>query len=64
LDNVRAGIHRSNGSYGWNGAFGTHFWVDFEENLVGLLMLQVSGSTQIWQIQEDYDNAVWQAIVD
>jgi CubicO group peptidase (beta-lactamase class C family) len=50
----------SEGSYGWDGAFGTHFWVDAKEKIVGLLMIQTS-SSEIWR---DYENAVMQAIVE
>jgi CubicO group peptidase (beta-lactamase class C family) len=31
------------GSYSWSGAFGTYFWVDPHEKLVGILMVQISG---------------------
>ena len=31
LDSVAAGRRASNGSFGWDGAFGTHFWVDRKE---------------------------------
>ena len=39
-DAVQAGTFRSNGSFGWDGAFGTHFWVDPKEQLVAVLMIQ------------------------
>ena len=39
-DAVRAGTFRSDGSFGWDGAFGTHFWVDPQEQLVAVLMIQ------------------------
>ena len=44
----------------WDGAFGTHFWVDPKEKVVGLLMIQTS-NPKIWR---DYENAVMQAIVE
>ena len=59
-DAVRAGSRRSNGSYGWDGAFGTHFWVDPKEQLVGVFMVQTSGR----QIHHDFENAVMQAIIE
>ena len=51
----------SNGSFGWDGAFGTHFWVDRKEQLVGLLMMQepVRRSSM-----RDFENAVMQAIIE
>ena len=60
MDNVAAGRRESSGSFGWDGAFGTHFWVDRKEQLVGLLMVQESNG----QLMRDFENAVMQAIVD
>jgi CubicO group peptidase (beta-lactamase class C family) len=60
LDAVRANRRVSNGSFGWDGAFGTHFWVDQKEKLVGVLMVQTSGTG----VTRDFENAVMQAIVD
>lgn len=31
----------SKGSYGWGGAYGTYFWIDPKEEMVGVLMTQV-----------------------
>src|SRR5207244_2385761 len=39
MDAVQANRRTSNGSFGWDGAFGTHFWVDRKEQLVGLLKI-------------------------
>src|SRR5262245_56646005 len=61
LDSVAAGRRESNGSFGWDGAFGTHFWVDRKEQLVGLLMIQ---KEPIAQLSRDFENAVMQAIVE
>lgn len=59
-DSVQAGTFRSNGSFGWDGAFGTHFWVDPQEQLVAVLMIQTNvGRT----IHGDFETAVMQAIV-
>jgi len=60
LDNVAANRRESAGSFGWDGAFGTHFWVDRKEQLVGLLMVQESTSP----LMRDFENAVMQAIVE
>jgi CubicO group peptidase (beta-lactamase class C family) len=59
-DAIAANFRVSDGSYGWDGAFGTHFWVDPKEKVVGLLMIQTS-NPEIWR---DYENAVMQAIVE
>jgi CubicO group peptidase (beta-lactamase class C family) len=42
-DHIAANTPISNGSFGWDGAFGTHFWVDPKEKIVGLFMVQASG---------------------
>jgi CubicO group peptidase (beta-lactamase class C family) len=60
LDPIAAGQRRSAGSFGWDGAFGTHFWVDRKEQLAGLLMIQ----TPARGIARDFENAVMQAIID
>ena len=36
----RATPSLSAGSFGWDGAFGTHFWVDRKEQLTGILLIQ------------------------
>jgi CubicO group peptidase (beta-lactamase class C family) len=48
------------GSFGWDGAFGTHFWVDPRDKIVGLLMVQTSNR----DTDRDVENAVMQAIVE
>lgn len=60
LDNIAAGRRVSSGSFGWGGAFGTYFWVDRKEALVGLLMVQES----VGQLRTDLENAVMQAIIE
>ncbi len=60
LDSVAAQEHRSTGSFGWGGAFGTNFWVDRKEDMIGVLMVQTPGGS----LRADFQNAVMQAIVD
>jgi CubicO group peptidase (beta-lactamase class C family) len=50
----------SNGSYGWSGAFGTHFWIDPKQKLVAIYLVQTSNP----EIQRDFENEVMQAIVE
>ena len=50
----------SKGSFGWSGAFGTHFWVDQKEQLVAILMTQTANN----EARGDFENAVMQAIVE
>ena len=35
VDPVAANRRTSAGSFGWDGAFGTHFWVDRKEQIAG-----------------------------
>jgi CubicO group peptidase (beta-lactamase class C family) len=60
LDAVQAGWRRSNGSYGWDGAFGTIFWVDPKEQMIAVLMIQRPGR----DIYRDFESAIRQAIID
>jgi CubicO group peptidase (beta-lactamase class C family) len=59
---VAAGYAVSNGSFGWDGAFGTHFWVDPKEQIVGILMVQTSNPNR--QADRDFESAIMQAIVE
>ena len=59
-DAVARNTSLSKGSFGWQGAFGTHFWVDPKEKLIGLLMVQTSNQEMI----RDFENAVLQSIVE
>jgi CubicO group peptidase (beta-lactamase class C family) len=61
-DSVAAGYRVSAGSFGWDGAFGTHFWVDPKEKVVGILMIQTDNPNR--QLDRDFENAVMQAIVE
>ena len=60
LDSVAAQENRSTGSFGWTGALGTAFWVDPQEAMTAVLMVQTPGGT----LRADFQNAVRQAIVD
>ena len=59
-DPVTAGQRVGAGSFGWDGAYGTHFWVDPTEEIVGLVMIQ----TPNFQVSRDVENALMQAIVE
>ena len=61
-DPVAAGQRVSKGSFGWDGAFGTHFWIDPKEKVVGILMIQTDNPNR--QLDRDFEGAVMQAIVD
>jgi CubicO group peptidase (beta-lactamase class C family) len=50
----------SDGTYGWTGAQGTHFFVDPKERLVGVLMVQTSDG----EVQREFEDLVAQSVVD
>jgi CubicO group peptidase (beta-lactamase class C family) len=59
-DGAAAGLRVSNGSFGWDGAYGTQTWIDPREKMVTIVMIQ----TQVAPVQRDFENAVMQAIVE
>jgi CubicO group peptidase (beta-lactamase class C family) len=59
-DHAARGTLLSNGSFGWSGYFGTHFFVDPEEELVGVLLVQTANG----EVNRDFETMVMQAIVD
>jgi len=61
VDQIAANRRTSNGSFGWDGAFGTHYWVDRKEQMAGLLLIQRSSYAQL---NRDFENAVMQAVIE
>jgi len=61
-DPLALGQRVSSGSFGWGGAYGTNFWIDPKEKLVGVLMIQMQGGSA--ETRRDFQNAVMQAIVE
>lgn len=59
-DPVAAEMRVSPGAFGWNGAYGTKFWVDPKENMIEILMMQTPNP----QIHHDFENAVMQALTE
>jgi CubicO group peptidase (beta-lactamase class C family) len=59
-DHAARGTLLSDGSFGWSGYFGTHFFVDPEEGVVGVFMVQTSNG----EVNRDFETMVMQAIVD
>jgi CubicO group peptidase (beta-lactamase class C family) len=50
----------SQGAFGWSGAYGTHFWVDPKEKVIGILMTQTPNQ----EVRGDFENAVMHAVMD
>ena len=51
------------GSYGWGGAYGTYFWIDPKEQMVGILMLQLRPYDHL-NLRTDFQTLVTQAVMD
>ncbi len=49
-----------NGSFGWSGAYGTHFWVDPARKLTAILFVQTPSQPRT----ADFETAVMQAVLD
>jgi len=60
LNGAEARMRKPNGSYGWDGAFGTYWWVNRKEQMVAIMFVQTPGRSQ----QYDFDNAVSQAVIE
>jgi CubicO group peptidase (beta-lactamase class C family) len=58
-DPVGRNTFLSPGSFGWSGAYGTHFWIDPKEKIVAVLMTQTPNQ----EIRGDFENAVMYALV-
>ena len=58
-----AGVPGSAGDYTWGGSAGTYFWVDPQEQLIGILMTAAPGPTRA-QYRKLFRQLVYQAIVD
>ena len=59
-DPAMAGLRQSKGSWGWAGAYGTNVNIEPLEKMVTIIMMQTSTGS----LQRDFENAVFQAIVD
>ena len=60
LNNAEARMRKPNGSYGWDGAYGTYWWVNRKEQMVGVYFVQVPGRAH----QLEFDNAISQAVIE
>ncbi len=53
----------SPGSFGWSGAYNTHFFVDPKQRIVAVFMTQVANLETRGQLRDDFETAVMQAVV-
>jgi len=63
-DPAAAGNLTSAGTFGWSGAAGTHFFVDREEDLVAVFMIQSMGGGGGPRMSDEFETLVYQALVD
>jgi CubicO group peptidase (beta-lactamase class C family) len=63
MDVARSGLMGSVGLHGWGGWANTHFWVDPQEQLIGILMLQYLPSGT-HPVTSDFRTLVYQALID
>jgi CubicO group peptidase (beta-lactamase class C family) len=61
-DPGKSGLPYSKGTYYWSGSQGTVFWIDPAEELVGVLMVQLTPSSL--KLRERFSAIVYSAIVD
>src|SRR5262245_11712520 len=54
----------SEGTFGWSGAYNTHFFIDPKEKIVAIFMTQAVQLETRGQLRDDFENAVMQAVVD
>jgi len=63
MDVALSGWMGSVGLHAWGGWASTHFWVDPQEQLIGILMLQYIPS-DAYPIKNDFRTLVYQALIE
>ena len=62
------GMPGSVGNYYWYGIRGTSFWVDPEEDLIGIFMIQIQSNPEIptrdITFRRQFKRLVYQALID
>ncbi|RYF94986.1 MAG: class A beta-lactamase-related serine hydrolase [Caulobacteraceae bacterium] len=64
MDPAVAGTPAGKGTFSWGGAAGTWFWVDPENDVVVLGMIQVLGGGQVLRLDELSQQLIYAALVD
>ena len=62
-DLAKSGQAASLGEYRWGGAAGTHFWIDPEEQLIGIYMVQILPHNGL-EYGNTFKQLTYQAIAD
>jgi CubicO group peptidase (beta-lactamase class C family) len=63
LNPAQAGILGTRGAFGWGGMANTQFWVDPQEQLIGILMTQFI-PRDTYPVVDDFRVLTYQALVD
>lgn len=64
-DGAGTGAPLTVGSFGWSGAWGTHFWVDPREQLVAVLMINLANAGGAGAVTaREFEVAVMQSMID
>lgn len=64
-DGSASGAPLTTGSFGWSGAWGTHFWIDPQENMVALIMINLANAGGAGaETAREFEMAVMQSIVE
>jgi CubicO group peptidase (beta-lactamase class C family) len=63
LDPGKASEVLSEGSFGWGGAWGTYFFVDPVEEVIGIVMMQITSYSHL-TLRQDLGTLAMQAIVE
>lgn len=61
MDISKSGMYGSVGEFGWDGAFSTYFWIDPQEKLYGILMLQHFPNAY-YPIHQQFKQLTYQAV--
>jgi CubicO group peptidase (beta-lactamase class C family) len=62
-DPAARNTYLAKGSFGWSGAYNTHFFIDPKEKVVGIFMTQAAFLESRGQVRDDFETAVMQSIV-
>ena len=63
MDAAQSRVLGSDGTFSWGGAARTDFWVDPQEELIGLFMIQLIEGDTLW-LADEFKVLTYQAIVD
>ena len=63
MDSGLANDHLSPGSFLWGGAWGTVAWVDPVEDILGVLMMQITSYRHL-TVRQDFSTVTSQAIIE